>query len=131
MSRVRRPHRNRSAILRWICAALSVFLVVGLVAQGHTFQALGVALACEHPMLEPSSSHDEGEKDAAPDGSHHDCPPSCSDCACGRIPMTLSLEVVLPYILLEAYEIPASSPPERPGRSPTYRLERPPRRPRA
>ncbi|WP_437334763.1 hypothetical protein [Sorangium sp. So ce394] len=132
MSRVRRPHRNRSAILRWICAALSVFLVVGLVAQGHTFQALGVALACEHPMLEPSSSHDDGEKNAAPDGSHDDdCPPGCSDCACGRIPMTLSLEVVLPYILLEAYEIPASSPPERPGRSPTYRLERPPRRPSA
>ncbi|WP_437316720.1 hypothetical protein [Sorangium sp. So ce385] len=138
MSRVRRPHRTRSAILRWICAALSVFLVVGLLAQGHTLQALGVAIACEHPMLEPSSSQDElepssshGEKDAAPDGSHHDCPPSCSDCACGRIPMTLSLQVVLPYILLEAYEIPASSPPAMPGRSPSCRLERPPRHARA
>ncbi|XXX76606.1 hypothetical protein WMF30_54055 [Sorangium sp. So ce134] len=135
MSLVRRPHRNRSAILRWICAALSVFLVVGLLAQGHTLQALGVAIACEHPMLEQSSVDDESsahhEKDATPDRSHHDCPPSCSDCACGRIPMTLSLQEVLPYILLEAYEIPASSPPAMPGRSPTYRLERPPRRPRA
>ncbi|WP_437599437.1 hypothetical protein WMF28_42095 [Sorangium sp. So ce590] len=129
MFRVRRPHRNRSAILRWICAALSVFLVVGLLAQGHTFQALGVAIACEHPMLESSSAHDAD--DGHPDSSHDDCPPSCNDCACGRIPMTLSLEEVLPYLLLEAYEIAASTPPEMPGRCPTCRLERPPRRPRA
>ncbi|WP_437723522.1 hypothetical protein [Sorangium sp. So ce861] len=108
---------------------LSVLLVVGLLAQGHTLQALGVAVACEHPML-VSASPDEGDH-GTPDSSHRDCPPSCDDCACGRIPMTLPLDEVLPYILLEAYEIAASTPPAMPGRSPTYRLERPPRRPRA
>ncbi|WP_437591196.1 hypothetical protein [Sorangium sp. So ce1000] len=111
---------------------LPVFLVVGLVAQGHTLQALGVAIACEHPML-ASSSSDSAEEghDEVPDRPHRDCPPSCHDCACGRIPMTLPLNAVLPYILLEAYEIVASTPPEMPGRSVPHRLERPPRRPRA
>lgn len=129
MSRVRRPHRPRSAILRWICAVLPVFLVVGLIAQGHTLQALGIAIACEHPMLASSSA--EERHDEAPDHPHRECPPSCHDCACGRIPMTLPLAEVLPYVLLEAFEIVASTPPEMPGRSLTHRLERPPRRPRA
>lgn len=108
---------------------LPVLLVVGLIAQGHTLQALGVAVACEHPMLESSSP--EESADGAPDSSHGDCPPSCDDCACGRIPMMLPLDEVLPYILIEAYEIVASTSPEMPGRSLIYRLERPPRRPRA
>ncbi|WP_437742985.1 hypothetical protein WMF39_46995 [Sorangium sp. So ce1504] len=129
MFRLRRPHRDRSAILRWIRAALPVLLVVGLLAQGHTLQALGMAIACEHPMLEASSAHHE--EDAAPDSSHEDCPPGCNDCACGRIPMTLSVGAALPYILLEAYEIAASTLPEMPGRSLPHRLERPPRHPRA
>lgn len=129
MFRVRRPHRTRSAILRWIYAVLPVLLVVGLVAQGHTLQALGVAVACEHPMVESASP--EETADGAPDSSHRDCPPGCDDCACGRIPMTLPLSEVPPYILLEAYEIVASTPPAMPGRSLTYRLERPPRRARA
>ncbi|MGK4008338.1 hypothetical protein WMF31_37340 [Sorangium sp. So ce1036] len=108
---------------------LPVLLVVGLLAQGHTLQALGVAIACEHPTL-ASASSEEGDHEA-PDSSHRDCPPSCDDCACGRIPMMLPLDEVPPYILLEAYEIVASTPPAMPGRSPTYRLDRPPRRPRA
>ncbi|WP_437668746.1 hypothetical protein [Sorangium sp. So ce131] len=130
MPRVRRHHRARSAIRRWICAALSVLLAVGVLAQGHTLQALGVAIACEHPSLVPSSA--EEHHDLAPDdGAHDDCPPGCDDCACGRIPMTLPLGEVLPYLLLEAYEIVAWSPPEMPGRASACRLERPPRRPRA
>ncbi|WP_437835342.1 hypothetical protein [Sorangium sp. So ce1153] len=88
-----------------------------------------MSVACEHPLLVSSSPDDRD--DGSPDRSHHDCPPSCQDCACGRIPMMLPLDEVLPYILLEAYEIAVSTPPEMPGRSLTYRLERPPRRPRA
>lgn len=138
MSRARRPHRTQSAILRWIGAVLPVLLVVGLLARGHALQALGVAVACEHPMLASPSAdealHDDGAQDSddgAQDGPHRDCPPNCDDCACGRIPMTLPLGEVLPYLLVEAYEIAAATPPERPGRSPTYRVERPPRRARA
>lgn len=110
---------------------LPVLLVVGLVARGHTLQALGLALACEHPMLPSSADAAEEHHDEAPDGSHHDCPPSCHDCACGRIPMMLPLAEVPPHLLLEAYEIAASTPPEMPGFALACRLERPPRRPRA
>ncbi|WP_234022533.1 hypothetical protein [Sorangium cellulosum] len=107
-----------------------MLLALGVLAQGHTLQALGVAIACEHPSLVSASAeeHHEGAQD---DGAHDDCPPGCDDCACGRIPMTLPLGEVLPYLLVEAYEIVASTPPELPGRSSACRLDRPPRRPRA
>ncbi|WP_437959589.1 hypothetical protein WME76_07965 [Sorangium sp. So ce119] len=128
MLRVRHAHRRRGPLLRWLGAVVSVLLVIGLLGQGHTFQTLGIAVACTHPAATAlADAHDDGDG-----GSHSDCPPDCHDCACGHVPMTLPLvEPPALCVLLAAFELDELAPPETPGRAALGRLERPPRQPRA
>ncbi|WP_437738795.1 hypothetical protein [Sorangium sp. So ce1335] len=130
MFRVRPAQRRRGQLLRWLGAALSVLLVIGLLGQGHTFQTLGIAVACTHPAAPAfADAEDDG---GSHDGSHSDCPPDCHDCACGHVPMTLPrVEPPLLSSLLAAYELEDLAPPVMPGRAALDRLERPPRQPRA
>ncbi|KYF78651.1 hypothetical protein BE11_48905 [Sorangium cellulosum] len=130
MLRVRHAHRRRGPLLRWLVAVVSVLLVIGLLGQGHTFQTLGIAVACTHPAATAlADADDDGGGDG---GSHSDCPPDCHDCACGHVPMTLPLvEPPLLCVLLAPFELDELAPPETPGRAALGRLERPPRQPRA
>ncbi|WP_437758648.1 hypothetical protein [Sorangium sp. So ce1389] len=130
MLRVRHAQRRRGPLLRWLGAALSLVVVIGLLGQGHTFQTFGVAVACAHPAT--AALVDGDEEGGGDDGSHSDCPPDCHDCACGHVPMTLPLvEPPVLCVLLAAYELEELAPLEMPGRAPLGRLERPPRHPRA
>ncbi|WP_437783890.1 hypothetical protein [Sorangium sp. So ce1097] len=130
MVRVRHAQRRRGQLLRWLGAALSVLLVIGLLGQGHTFQTLGIEIACTHPAAPASVDAEDGGE--SHDGSHSDCPPNCHSCACGHVPMTLPrVDPPLLSALLAAFELEDLAPLEMPGRAALDRLERPPRQPRA
>jgi hypothetical protein len=106
--------------------ALSVLLMIGLLARGHLLQSLGIAFACEHPGADPSAQevdpHDAGTGDS-------ECPQDCHDCPCGQIPMVPpSLPTLVPYVELEPYLIEDATPASEPKQAPPHRLERPPRR---
>jgi hypothetical protein len=106
--------------------ALSVLLMIGLLARGHLLQSLGIAFACEHPGADPSAQEEE------PHGETGDseCPQDCHDCPCGQIPMVPpSLPTLLPYVDLEPYLLEDATPTSEPGQALPHRLERPPRRP--
>ncbi|WP_437877963.1 hypothetical protein [Sorangium sp. So ce513] len=130
MVRVRHAQRRRGQLLRWLGAALSVLLVIGLLGQGHTFQTLGIEIACTHPAA--PDAMDADDDGGGEDGPHNDCPPDCHSCACGHVPMTLPLvDPPLLSALLAAFELEDLAPLEMPGRAALDRLERPPRQPRA
>lgn len=105
--------------------ALSVLLMIGILARGHLLQSLGIAFACEHPGADPSAQ----EKDPHGDKGDSECPQDCHQCPCGQIPMVPpSLPTLLPYVELEPYLLEAPTPTSEPAQALPQRLERPPRR---
>jgi len=102
---------------------LSALLVIGMLARGHTFQALGVPFGCAH------AGEVELSEASQSDGSHddHGCPPDCHRCACGQIPMMLPAGAELRYLLLPPFLIEIPAPADGPGHLIHQRLDRPPR----
>jgi hypothetical protein len=108
---------------------VSLLLVAGLLGRGHTLQALGVPLACEHPAQ--SSAQGEDQHGAMEKSAGENCPSDCHDCACGQIPMMLPACDAVLYAVLAPYELDEWTPLASPGLSLRHRLDRPPRHPGA
>lgn len=103
-----------------------MLLVLGVLARGHVFQSLGIPFGCEHPAAEVVSGPQDDDHGTSNDT---DCPPDCHRCPCGQIPvMPPALDLPLPYVQIEPYELDYPSPPDTPGQSLPQRLDRPPRR---
>lgn len=118
---------RRSSWRRRLYAVISLWLALVLSGQGHTLQALGVPLACEH-LLSGHDAPPEAEQTGPEHSRDRDCPPSCADCACGQMPMqAASVAPALPSVLLEPLLLDLLSPPTLHGLAPPLRIERPPR----
>jgi hypothetical protein len=107
------------------------WLMLVLGGREHALQAVGLHLACVHPVV----AEQQRAAERAPEqrASQHstddddDCPPGCTDCACGAAPFVPAVPVVMvgkPYLSERDYQ----RPPTTAG--PSCRgldLERPPR----
>lgn len=120
--RTRRGCRARG----WVALLLSIALAFAMLGRGHVLQALGLAVACEHPgsVAAAPEAHASDDGDSAPPD---DCPHDCARCPCGQIPAVLPPEPAADLALFELDEVPASPPRSRAGSIEPHRLERPPR----
>lgn len=128
---------------------------LGLVMVGreHVLQAFGIHLACVHPggtgeRSEPAvrthgghTQHGDGGPAAVTphehddvsatsdhdDGDGDDCPPGCTECACGAAPCAPSVPHVIAERLWTFRDFDANPHLAGPSRDATT-LERPPRR---
>lgn len=132
------------------------WLALVMVGREHVLQAFGIHLACVHPggapkQSEPTArthdshaSHGDGHHDGqdaaraaadddGPTASDHDdddgddCPPGCTECACGAAPCEPSLPPVMADRLSTFRDWEALPHLAGPSRDATT-LDRPPRR---
>lgn len=101
-------------------------MIVGLLARGHVFQALGVTFVCEHPG--ESSSVDRDDHDSS---DNDGCPVNCHRCPCGQMPVVPPSVDLLTRVLRDLRELAETTPPEQPGQMLSHRLDRPPRHARS
>lgn len=112
---------------RRLLAVVSLWVAVVLAGQGHVIQALGLPLACEHGV-DVAAATAGADSDDHPPAGDEDCPPNCTDCACGHMPMQVAeLAPPLPFLLLEPHLLDILAPPALLGRAPPLGIERPPR----
>lgn len=96
---------------RWITLAVLAWLSLMLAGREHALAAFGLELACLHPGDTPRAHHAEPHEEGAASADHddalrappgsstpdhdatasdgagdEDCPPGCTDCACGAAP---------------------------------------------
>ncbi len=107
-------------------ALLPLALVLGLIGRGHTLQAMGLEIACQHPDASGAVDDEQGGAHRG-DGDHGSCPPSCHDCPCGQMPATEPPACPVPIALQEPIEIEQAPARELVAHVPLDRLDRPPR----
>ncbi len=153
-SRHRRRSRLFTGVRRWLTIAMVAWLGLVLAGREHVLQAIGIHLACVHPGgtaaeselsvrtheshaergdakyaadAASSTPHDEPIASSHDDGDGDDCPPGCTECACGAAPCAPSMPHILADRLWSFRDWGAT--PHLAGHSrDATTLERPPRR---
>lgn len=144
---------SRGRVGRWVTFVMVAWLSLVLAGREHALQALGVHVACIHPgssgqastrdrSSEPLEAHGgrtAADTPPAPAGSHEvsvstsdagdgdDCPPNCTDCACGAAPFVPATPLVIAARSFSMHPFASGSPGDGPSRR-VATLERPPRR---
>jgi hypothetical protein len=124
-------HRRRRTLVSrrrgWAVLLLHAALLVALLARGHVLQTFGIALACEHDEPHAASVSSDADSNGDDSSSHSDCPPNCSRCPCGQIPLVMPDPAPSPMGALVSRDLTPDGPREAPGRSFRFRVDRPPR----